>query len=145
MGVECWQIVHSSETTFLKGQHCHNMKVVTTYWPIQERVPVLPICINRCWNIYIILYLEASSTFFCIYYYFTLSDNIISVISWQSEEVFELTKLVVIGTDCIRSCKYNCHTITTTIFFLSYNIFYCICDRKWWWNQQYCIHCILCN
>jgi len=28
--------------------------------------------------------------------------------------VFELTTLVVIGTDCIGSCKSNCHTITTT-------------------------------
>ena len=26
---------------------------------------------------------------------------------------FELTKVVVIGTDCIDSCKYNNHTITT--------------------------------
>jgi hypothetical protein len=26
---------------------------------------------------------------------------------------FELTKLVVIGTDCIGSCKSNYHTITT--------------------------------
>ena len=27
---------------------------------------------------------------------------------------FELTTLVVIGTDCIGSCKPNYHTITTT-------------------------------
>jgi hypothetical protein len=27
---------------------------------------------------------------------------------------FELTTLVVIGTDCIDSCKSKCHTITTT-------------------------------
>jgi hypothetical protein len=27
---------------------------------------------------------------------------------------FELTTLVVIGTDCIGSCKFNYHTITTT-------------------------------
>ena len=27
---------------------------------------------------------------------------------------FELTSLVVIGTDCIGSCKSNYHTITTT-------------------------------
>jgi len=26
---------------------------------------------------------------------------------------FELTTLVVIGTDCTDSCKYNYHTITT--------------------------------
>jgi hypothetical protein len=28
---------------------------------------------------------------------------------------FELTTLVVIGTDCICSCKSNCHVITTTM------------------------------
>ena len=28
---------------------------------------------------------------------------------------FKLTTLVVIGTDCIWSCKSNCHTITTTM------------------------------
>jgi hypothetical protein len=28
---------------------------------------------------------------------------------------FELTTLVVIGTDCIGSCKSNYHTITTTM------------------------------
>ena len=27
---------------------------------------------------------------------------------------FELTTLLVIGTDCIGSCKSNCHTITTS-------------------------------
>jgi hypothetical protein len=27
---------------------------------------------------------------------------------------FKHTTLVVIGTDCIGSCKFNCHTITTT-------------------------------
>jgi len=41
---------------------------------------------------------------------------------------FELTTLLVIGTDCTASCKSNYHTITTTmapkvvykIIFLSY-------------------------
>ena len=28
---------------------------------------------------------------------------------------FELTTLVVVGTDCICSCKYNYHTITATL------------------------------
>jgi hypothetical protein len=28
---------------------------------------------------------------------------------------FELTTLVVIGTDCLGSCKSNYHTITTTM------------------------------
>ena len=29
---------------------------------------------------------------------------------------FELTTLLVLGTDCIGSCNSNYHTITTTIF-----------------------------
>jgi len=65
---------------------------------------------------------------------FNTTFNNISVISWQSvllvEETgenqqpvvshwqtlvgFELTTLVVIGTDCMGSCKSNYHTITTT-------------------------------
>jgi len=28
---------------------------------------------------------------------------------------FELTTLVVVGTDCIDSCKFNYHAITTTM------------------------------
>jgi hypothetical protein len=37
-------------------------------------------------------------------------------IEFTSQSVgFELTTLVVIGTDCISSCKSNCHTIMTTI------------------------------
>ena len=32
----------------------------------------------------------------------------------RSARGFELTTLVVIGTDCIGSCKSNYHTITTT-------------------------------
>ena len=70
---------------------------------------------------------------------FNATFNNISVISWQSVLLveypekttkklyhimlyqlhlvwvgFELTTLVVIGTDCIGSCKSNYHTITTT-------------------------------
>ena len=59
---------------------------------------------------------------------FNATFNNISVISWRSvllvEETrglyssprteFELTTLVVIGTDCIGSCKSNYHTITAT-------------------------------
>jgi hypothetical protein len=41
----------------------------------------------------------------------TLSHNVISSIRRLG---FELTKLVVIGTDCISSYKSNYHTITTT-------------------------------
>jgi hypothetical protein len=44
---------------------------------------------------------------------------------------FELTTSVVIGTDCIGSCKSNYHTITATtapnIFFFI-NVFYCSQD-----------------
>jgi hypothetical protein len=75
---------------------------------------------------------------------FNATFNNISVISWRSvllaEETggpdllqvtdklyhmmlyispwsrFELTKSVVIGTDCIGTCKSNYHTITATIF-----------------------------
>ena len=33
------------------------------------------------------------------------------ILSWTG---FELTTLLVIGTDCTGRCKFNCHTITTT-------------------------------
>jgi hypothetical protein len=33
----------------------------------------------------------------------------------RHETGFELTTLVAIGTDCTHSCKYNYHTITTTM------------------------------
>ena len=39
---------------------------------------------------------------------------------------FELTKLVVIGTDCIGSYKSNYHTITTTMV-----LYYNQCLTKW--------------
>ena len=43
----------------------------------------------------------------------TLSHNV--VIEYTSTEAeFTLTTLVVIDTDCIGSCKFNYHTITTT-------------------------------
>jgi hypothetical protein len=42
----------------------------------------------------------------------TLSHSIVSSTP-RHERVFELTILVVIGTDCIGSCKFNYHTITT--------------------------------
>ena len=42
---------------------------------------------------------------------------------------FELTTLVVIGTDCIGSCRSNYHTIMTTTAALSEIIFQ--------WNQMY--------
>jgi hypothetical protein len=42
----------------------------------------------------------------------TLSHNVYQVhLAWTG---FELTTLVVIGTDCTVSCKSNCHTITTS-------------------------------
>jgi hypothetical protein len=36
---------------------------------------------------------------------------------------FELTSSVVIGTDCIGSCKSNYHTITDTTAFISFSLF----------------------
>ena len=41
----------------------------------------------------------------------TLSHNVVYTLPWSR---FELTTSVVIGTDCIGSCKSNYHTITTT-------------------------------
>jgi len=35
---------------------------------------------------------------------------------------FELTMLVVIGTDCIGSCKFNYHTFTTTTAPVTYMV-----------------------
>ena len=40
----------------------------------------------------------------------TLSHNVVHL----ERAGFELTTLVVIGTDCIGSCKSNYHAITTT-------------------------------
>jgi hypothetical protein len=40
---------------------------------------------------------------------FNATLNNISVIS-----IFELTTSVVIGTDCMGSCKFNYHTLTAT-------------------------------
>ena len=43
---------------------------------------------------------------------FSVEENIVS--SYTSPSTgFELTTLVLIGTDCIGSCKSNYHTITT--------------------------------
>jgi hypothetical protein len=42
----------------------------------------------------------------------TLSHNVVS--STHDQMGFELTALVLIGTDCIGSCKSNYHTITAT-------------------------------
>ena len=45
----------------------------------------------------------------------TLSHNVLSRYKYTSPWTgFELTTLVVIGTDCTGSCKSNYHTITTT-------------------------------
>ena len=49
----------------------------------------------------------------------TLSHNV--RISWAG---FELTTLVVIGTDYTGSCKSNYHTITTTMALIKYKIHY---------------------
>jgi hypothetical protein len=45
----------------------------------------------------------------------TLSHNVVSFKSTLPWVGFELTTLVVIGTDCTGSCKFNHHTITTTM------------------------------
>jgi len=45
----------------------------------------------------------------------TLSHNVVS--PWAG---FKLTTLVVIGTDCIGSCKSNSHTITTMMAPIQY-------------------------
>ena len=43
----------------------------------------------------------------------TLSHNVVSSTP-RHQWGFELTALVVIGTDCTGNCKSNYHTITTT-------------------------------
>jgi hypothetical protein len=48
---------------------------------------------------------------------------------------FELTTLVVIGTDCIGSCKSNYYAITTTTMRFVFNIF-----MKYTINQTYGIN-----
>jgi len=45
-------------------------------------------------------------------HWLTLSHYVVSITPWAG---FKLTTLVVIGTDCTGSCKYNYHTITTTV------------------------------
>ena len=44
----------------------------------------------------------------------TLSHNAASIKYTSSWAGFKLTTLVMIGTDCIGSCKSNYHTITAT-------------------------------
>ena len=47
---------------------------------------------------------------------FNTPFNTISAISWRPVLLgFELTTLVVIGTDCTGSCKSTYHTTTTTL------------------------------
>jgi len=55
-------------------------------------------------------------------------------LAWEG---IELTTLVMIGTDCIGSCKSNYHTITTTTSPLKY-----IANRMWTFKRfqkQFCI------
>ena len=48
-----------------------------------------------------------------VFMVFNATFNNISVISWRSV-LFEPTTSVIIGTDCIGSCKSNYHVITDT-------------------------------
>ena len=43
--------------------------------------------------------------------------QVFSAKTYQQWSRFELTTSMVIGTDCIGSCKFNYHTITATIFY----------------------------
>jgi hypothetical protein len=59
---------------------------------------------------------------------------------------FELTTLVVIGTDCTCSCKSNYHTITTTTApYIVTNINYCFSNVKkdkfcdWTYDDMICV------
>ena len=50
------------------------------------------------------------------------NNNNVASSTPRHERGFELTTLVVIGTDCIGSCKSNYHTNMTTLT---------MTDRKW--------------
>ena len=65
----------------------------------------------------------------------TLSHNAVSPWPW-----FELTTLVVIGTDCIGSCRSNHHTITTTTtptVFVNSMFTYITLKKKTWLRVLY--------
>jgi len=54
---------------------------------------------------------------------------------------FELTTLVVIGTDCIGSCKSNFHTITTaTVPTPELKWYQYGSGRRWYMNLRYPLH-----
>ena len=44
-----------------------------------------------------------------------VTDKLYHIMLYTSRSRFKLTTSVVIGTDCIGSCKFNYHTITATI------------------------------
>ena len=66
----------------------------------------------------------------------TLSHNVVSSTP-RHEQGFELTTLVMIGTDCTGSCKFNYHTITTTK--ASVRLEYSETCLYWYWIRNDCI------
>ena len=54
-----------------------------------------------------------------------VTDKLYLIMLYTSPlEGFELTTSVVIGTDCIGSCKSNYHTITATTALLEYDMIF---------------------
>ena len=66
----------------------------------------------------------------------TLSHNVVSSTP-RHEQGFELTTLVMIGTDCTGSCKFNYHTITTTK--APVRLEYSETCLYWYWIRNDCI------
>jgi len=73
------------------------------------------ICLLRHVNYIILLYLTSCYTFICVLSVFSINCSNCSYIEYLSTWVgFELATVVVKCTDCIDSCKFNYHAITTT-------------------------------
>ena len=136
-------------------------------WKLQVQVFIFFICIFRTSFIFPP---QPSWMFLCLFVsWVNATFNNISVISWQFYcagpgenhrlvashwqtlshmlyispwSRFELTS-VVIGTDCIGSCKPNDHTITATTvptYLIEWSISYCCFEGKlqsMWWKVMY--------